>query len=152
MGFPTSPMSAKSDFLLIIILAQILFLLYFLNLAFIKSIQLGLYFQIKPKPIIDTNNNLSEFGYVQKSCPKSEEIGEKIINTLFNNCGIDCEIDGKKTKQLGGGKGDGIIKGKTCEIKTARLGSDRKSFQHELGEVPWNSNYMIFLDISHKNS
>ena len=32
------------------------------------------------KPIIDTNNDLSEFGYVQKSCPKSEEIGEKIIN------------------------------------------------------------------------
>ena len=32
------------------------------------------------KPIIDTKNNLSEFGYVQNSCPKSEEIGKKIIN------------------------------------------------------------------------
>ena len=38
-------------------------------------------------------------------------------------------------QKTGGGIGDGIISSKTVEIKTARLGSDGKSFQHELGEV-----------------
>lgn len=74
-------------------------------------------------------------------------VGEDIINTLCKNSGIVSDIDGTKTKKIGGGIGDGIIKGKTCEIKTARLGSDCKSFQHELGEVPWLAEYMIFLDI-----
>lgn len=39
-------------------------------------------------------------------------------------------------------------RGKTCEIKTARLGSTGNSFQHELGEDPWKADYMIFFDIA----
>ena len=75
-------------------------------------------------------------------------VGEEIISDLCSRAGIICEIDGKKTKQSGGGKGDGTISGETCEIKTARLGSSGNSFQHELGEVPWNADFMIFLDIT----
>ena len=61
---------------------------------------------------------------------------------------IDVMIDGTKTKQIGGGNGDGTIKNHTVEIKCARLNSDEKKFQHELGENPWKANYMIFLDIT----
>jgi hypothetical protein len=75
-------------------------------------------------------------------------VGEEIINDFCKKAQIISEIDGTKTKQVGGGIGDGTIKGKTCEIKTARLGSSGSSFQHELGEVPWNAKYMIFLDIA----
>jgi hypothetical protein len=75
-------------------------------------------------------------------------VGEEIISQFCKKTQIPSEIDGTKTKQIGGGVGDGTIKGKTCEIKTARLGSSRNSFQHELGEVPWRANYMIFLDIA----
>lgn len=76
------------------------------------------------------------------------KVGEKIINTLCQISGIESNIDGTKTKKKGGGMGDGIIKEKICEIKTARVGCDNKSFQHELGEVPWIADFMIFLDIS----
>jgi hypothetical protein len=75
-------------------------------------------------------------------------VGEEIINNFCQKASIVSEIDGTKTKQVGGGIGDGKIKGKTCEIKTARLGCSGNSFQHELGEVPWKSEYMIFLDIA----
>ena len=75
-------------------------------------------------------------------------VGEEIIAEICKISNIVSEIDGNKTKQIGGGIGDGNIKGKTCEIKTARLGSSCNSFQHELGEVPWKADYMIFLDIS----
>ena len=75
-------------------------------------------------------------------------VGEQIIGNFCSLSGIEASIDGLKTKQMGGGVGDGIIMGKTCEIKTARLGSSGGSFQHELGEVPWKADYMIFLDIS----
>lgn len=75
-------------------------------------------------------------------------VGEEIIDTFCKKAGIVSSIDGTKTKELGGGIGDGIIKGKTCEIKTARLGCDGKSFQHELGETPWKADFMIFLDIA----
>lgn len=75
-------------------------------------------------------------------------VGEEIISQFCKKAQISSEIDGTKTKQIGGGVGDGTIKGKTCEIKTARLGSSIPSFQHELGEVPWRANYMIFLDIA----
>ena len=75
-------------------------------------------------------------------------VGEEIINNICKKAGIISNINGGKTKQRGGGFGDGTIKGKTCEIKTARLGSSGNSFQHELGEVPWKAEYMIFLDIA----
>ncbi len=77
-------------------------------------------------------------------------IGEQIINSFCQKAGIVSEIDGNKTKKIGGGIGDGTIKGKTCEIKTARLGSSGGAYQHELGEVPWKADFMIFLDIGPK--
>ena len=73
--------------------------------------------------------------------------GERIIAEFCNRGNIPSEIDGIKTKELGGGVGDGVINGKTVEIKTARLGSNNSSFQHELGECPL-ADYMIFLDIA----
>ena len=75
-------------------------------------------------------------------------VGEEIINKFCKELSIISDIDGNKTKKIGGGIGDGTIKGRTCEIKTARLGSSGISFQHELGEVPWKAEFMIFLDIS----
>lgn len=75
-------------------------------------------------------------------------VGEQIIGSICNSAEIESSIDGSKTKQVGGGEGDGIIKEKTVEIKTARLGSTNNSFQHELGEVPWKADFMVFLDIS----
>ena len=77
--------------------------------------------------------------------------GENIINEFCAQATVQADIDGLKTKELGGGSGDGIINGKTVEIKTARLGSNGSSFQHELGEVPWTSEFMIFLDIAPEN-
>ena len=74
--------------------------------------------------------------------------GEQIINKFCQMASIPSDIDGTKTKELGGGCGDGIINHKTVEIKTARLGSSGSSFQHELGEQPWNADFMLFLDIS----
>ena len=75
-------------------------------------------------------------------------VGEEIIDTWCKKASIDSDINGKKTKKLGGGDGDGKINGRTCEIKTARLGSNSKSFQHELGEMPWKAEFMIFFDIA----
>jgi hypothetical protein len=75
-------------------------------------------------------------------------VGEQIINKFCKNANIISNIDGNKTKKIGGGIGDGEIKGRTCEIKTATLCSNGKSFQHELGEIPWKAEFMIFLDIS----
>ena len=77
------------------------------------------------------------------------KIGESYIQTICDNCSIDAEIDGTKTKKVGGGIGDGTIKGKSVEIKCARAGTGKiMSFQHELGEKPWHADYMVFLDIS----
>ena len=75
-------------------------------------------------------------------------VGEEIIHDLCSRAGIICDIDGKKTKQSGGGKGDGTISGKTCEIKTARLGSDGKTFQHDFNTKPWSAEYIVYLDIT----
>lgn len=77
------------------------------------------------------------------------KVGETLINTLCKKTNIEATIDGSKTKELnGGGKGDGLINGKSVEIKTARQGSKGGSFQHELGEKPWKPDYMLFFDIS----
>ena len=76
-------------------------------------------------------------------------VGENFINLLCINSKIPVCIDGTKTKKKGGGNGDGKIKDKWVEIKTSHQGVGRgKTFQHELGETPWKSNYMIFLDIA----
>lgn len=76
-------------------------------------------------------------------------VGEELINNICKAVGIDADCNGSKTKQIGGGEGDGKIMDIPVEIKTAHQGSSSSSFQHELGEVPWNgSKYMIFVDIS----
>jgi len=76
-------------------------------------------------------------------------VGETFIQTICKNQNIESSIDGAKTKKKGGGSdGDGLINKKSVEIKTAHLGSSGGSFQHELGEVPWKANYMLFLDIA----
>ena len=76
-------------------------------------------------------------------------VGEELINNICKMTGIDADCNGAKTKQIGGGGGDGVIMGIPVEIKTAHQGSSSSSFQHELGEVPWKgSKYMIFVDIS----
>jgi hypothetical protein len=79
-------------------------------------------------------------------------VGEMLIQKICQECNIHSNIDGTKTKQIGGGKGDGEIKYKSIEIKTARMGSASQTFQHELGEHPWISNYIIFIDISPNNA
>jgi hypothetical protein len=75
-------------------------------------------------------------------------VGEGFLQGLCDKVGISANIDGAKTKKVGGGSGDGTIKEKTVEIKTAHQGSGSPSFQHELGEKPWNAEYMVFIDIS----
>lgn len=73
--------------------------------------------------------------------------GENYINKLCSICGIETNIDGIKYKKKGGGKGDGTIKNRSVEIKTALMGTSNKSFQHELAEYPWITDYIIFVDI-----
>jgi len=76
-------------------------------------------------------------------------VGEQLINRICKASNIDADCDGSKTKQIGGGEGDGKIMGIPVEIKTAHQGSHSPSFQHELGEVPWKGGkYMIFVDIA----
>jgi hypothetical protein len=75
-------------------------------------------------------------------------VGEKFIQQICDAMSIPSNVDGTKTKRIGGGSGDGFINDKTVEIKTAHQGSTGNSFQHELGESPWKSEYMIFIDIS----
>lgn len=75
-------------------------------------------------------------------------VGEKFIQNICSITNISSNIDGTKTKQIGGGYGDGTINGKTLEIKTAHQGCTSDSFQHELGEMPWNADYMMFIDIA----
>jgi len=75
-------------------------------------------------------------------------VGEGLIQTICDNIGILATVDGTKTKKIGGGTGDGVIKNKSVEIKTAHQGCKTNNFQHELGEMPWNAEYMIFIDIS----
>jgi hypothetical protein len=76
-------------------------------------------------------------------------VGEELINNICKITGIDADCNGCKTKQIGGGEGDGTIMDIPVEIKTALQGSSSPSFQHELGEVPWKgAKYMIFVDIS----
>tara|TARA_Y100001970_G_scaffold292603_1_gene434631 strand:- start:2442 stop:3104 length:663 start_codon:yes stop_codon:yes gene_type:complete len=79
------------------------------------------------------------------------KVGEQTIQKFCEISNITSSIDGLKTKEKeSGGKGDGTINNKSVEIKTARLGSTGSSFQHELGECPWNADFMLFLDIEPK--
>jgi len=75
--------------------------------------------------------------------------GEQLLQQLCDAANIEASIDGAKTKEKGGGCGDGAILQKTVEIKTARAGTGTTmSFQHELGEKPWMADYMAFIDIA----
>ena len=76
------------------------------------------------------------------------KVGEEFLENLCNNANIPARINGLLTKERGGGSGDGFIKNKTIEIKTARQGSSCATFQHELGETPWKADYIAFIDIS----
>jgi len=76
------------------------------------------------------------------------KVGETFIQNICDICKIDSEVDGSKTKKLGGGNGDGLIINKTIEIKTSHRGSTTPNFQHELGETPWKSEYMVFIDVA----
>lgn len=73
-------------------------------------------------------------------------VGEMFIGKICEVERISSDIDGTKTKKVGGGDGDGIINGRTIEIKTAHCGGNI-SFQHELGEFPWHADYMTFIDV-----
>lgn len=75
-------------------------------------------------------------------------VGETFIQNICDVCQIEAQIDGCKTKELGGGVGDGVILNKSIEIKTSHRGSTSHSFQHELGEKPWKSDFMVFIDVA----
>ena len=45
------------------------------------------------------------------------KVGEEIINSFCNKANINSNIDGTKTKQIGGGIGDGKINGKLVKTK-----------------------------------
>jgi hypothetical protein len=76
-------------------------------------------------------------------------VGEELINKICKLAKIKANCDGSKTKKIGGGYGDGTINDITVEVKTAIQGSRSSSFQHELGENPWNGiEYMLFVDFS----
>jgi hypothetical protein len=86
--------------------------------------------------------------FVKLQSNNSGVVGEKFIQRICDISGVNANIDGTKTKKIGGGDGDGYINNKTVEIKAAHQGCSGESFQHELGEQPWNAEYMIFIDIS----
>ena len=75
-------------------------------------------------------------------------VGETFMQNICDTCQIEAQVDGSKTKELGGGVGDGLILNKSIEIKTSHRGSNSPSFQHELGETPWKSEFMVFIDVA----
>lgn len=75
-------------------------------------------------------------------------VGETFIQKICDSCGIPAQVDGSKTKELGGGMGDGLILNKSVEIKTSHRGCASPNFQHELGEAPWKAEYMVFIDVA----
>lgn len=75
-------------------------------------------------------------------------VGETFIQHFCDICGIEARIDGVKTKKTE--TGDGLILGKSVEIKTSHRGSKTPSFQHELSETPWKPDFMLFIDVAPK--
>ena len=61
-------------------------------------------------------------------------VGETFIQKICSKHNIEAHIDGTRMKTRGGGNGDGKIKKKDCEVKTAHLGVGG-TFQHELGDI-----------------
>jgi len=86
---------------------------------------------------------------VKLQCNNCGNVGETFIQALCDTIGILATVDGGKTKKIGGGGiGDGIIAEKSVEIKTSYRGSSTPSFQHELGEIPWSAEFMLFIDVA----
>jgi hypothetical protein len=103
--------------------------------------------QKQKEKIVDIWEN-SPYKYLVKLKPNNiGNVGEIFIQKLCDICNIKAIIDGSKTKKL---EGDGLILNKSVEIKTSHRGSFNPSFQHELGEIPWKSNFMIFIDVAPK--
>lgn len=73
-------------------------------------------------------------------------VGEKVIKEMLKMAGIYTCITGSSSRTF---IGDGLVKNKSVEIKTARLGKT-KTFQHELGEEPWLCHYLILVDFTPK--
>ena len=62
-------------------------------------------------------------------------VGESLVHDICVKYNILSTIDGSKTKEIGGGKnGDGKIKNKSVEIKTAVLGLDLLIFKAVISE------------------
>lgn len=103
--------------------------------------------QVEKEDKYDIWKNSKYYNLVKLQSNNIGYVGEIFIENICKLCNISCNINNyKKT-----GKGsDGIILNKTVEIKTAHKGSRSKSFQHELGEIPWYSDIMIFIDIDPK--
>jgi hypothetical protein len=104
--------------------------------------------QKKKEDSLDIWKNSPYKDFVKLQSNNAGNVGESFIQFICTQIGLPAYIDGTKTKKIGGGVGDGTIKDKSVEIKTAHQGSTYYSFQHELGEMPWNAEYMIFIDIS----
>jgi hypothetical protein len=85
---------------------------------------------------------------IKLQCNNAGIVGEQFIQNICKRAGIISNIDGSRTKLVGGGSGDGTINNKTVEIKIAHQGNSAMNFQHELGEAPWNAKYMVFIDLS----
>ena len=79
---------------------------------------------------------------------QSNNVGETFIQKICSYCNINANINGLKTKALGGGCGDGFINNKSVEIKTSYRGCIYPTFQHELGETPWKAEIILFIDIA----
>jgi hypothetical protein len=114
------------------------------NDIFIDMINL----QIQKEEEINIWNNSKYKKIIKLQSNNVGIVGETFIQNICDRCDIKAVIDGIKTKKIGGGNGDGIILDKTVEIKTAHQGSKNNSFQHELGEIPWIADIIIFIDIS----
>jgi hypothetical protein len=114
------------------------------NNIFVQSINLQT--QKEEKANIWEN---SQYKYIQKlQINNVGDVGETFMKNICDICQIEAKIDGSKTKKLGGGIGDGLILNKSIEIKTSRRGSKTPSFQHELAEIAWKSEFMIFIDVA----
>lgn len=75
-------------------------------------------------------------------------VGEQFMGDICREGNVPADIDGIKFKRTNGGIGDGIIKDRSVEIKTAHISGSSNSFQHELGEEPWEVDYMVFIDVA----
>lgn len=88
----------------------------------------------------------SPFKYLIKlQCNNVGIVGEQFIQKLCDISNIKANIEGSKLRLY---KIDGYIKSKSVEIKTSHQGSSNFTFQHELAEEPWISEYIIFVDVS----